>query len=812
MTLPISKKRILFTSLLVAIGLLAASCGSSSDNTVPEITEPGTDIADSDNPETSATPTIPSSTTDPESPTPPRTQPVPDLPTATAISAGRYHTCALIKDSTIRCWGDNNSGQLGNSTGGEEGNLEPVQVLGISDATTVTTGGLHSCALHEDGTISCWGNNRSGQLGNGTGGSDEDRSFVPIQVLGITDATAITTGGYHSCALLEDGTISCWGDNFYGQLGNGTGGEDDVSLVPVQVRGITDATAITTGSWHSCALHEDGTISCWGRNEYGQLGNGTDKSSLVPVQVLGITDATTITTSYYHSCALHQDATISCWGNNWDGQLGNGTNTDSFVPVQVWGITDATVITAGSWHSCALHQDGTISCWGWSSGTRLGTALVRKDIYRSFVPVQILGITDATAITSGSWHSCALHQDGTISCWGWNNYGQLGNGTGGNDGERNLEPVGVISISDAIAITTGNLHSCALHEDGTISCWGSNWDRQLGNGTGGNEGDLTFVPGGVLGITDATAITADWGHSCALHEDGTISCWGSNNYGQLGNGTRNRSFVPVQVLGIADATAITADWGHSCALHEDGTISCWGDNSSGELGNGTGGNDEDRSLVPIQVLGITDATTITTGGSHSCALHQDGTISCWGRNEYGQLGNGAGGNDEDGSLLPVEVLGITDATAITTGYAHSCALHEDGTISCWGRNRFGELGNGTDDEDRSLMPVGVQGISDAIAITTGVANSCALHEGGTISCWGSNSYGQLGNGTGDGERSLIPVEVLDITDATAITTSYVHSCALHEDGNISCWGSNKYGQLGDGRDPRVPNLVVGFGG
>ena len=162
--------------------------------------------------------------------------------------------------------------------------------------------------------------------------------------------------------------------------------------------------------------------------------------------------------------------------------------------------------------------------------------------------------------------------------------------------------------------------------------------------------------------------------------------------------------------------------------------------------------------------------------------------------------------------MPVKVLGISDATTITTGYGHSCALHQTGTISCWGANWAGQLGNSTggNNEDRSLVPVQVQGITNATAVTTGYGHSCALHQIGTISCWGNNWTGQLGNSTTT--DSSVPVQVQDISDTTTITTSNDHSCALHQDGTISRWGNNENGQLGNGSDPRVPNLVVGFGG
>ena len=315
----------------------------------------------------------------------------------------------------------------------------------------------------------------------------------------------------------------------------------------------------------------------------------------------------------------------------------------------------------------------------------------------------------------------------------------------------------------------------------------------------------------VFGITDATAITAGNRHSCALRQDGTISCWGINWEGQLGNGNEARSVIPVQVAGISDATAIAAGNSFSCALHQDGTISCWGSNWEGQLGNGQSGENA-HSPLPVKVTGITDATAIAAGNSFSCALHQDSTISCWGKNSEGQLGNGQTPGYGQFSSLPVKVTGITDATAIATGWLHSCALHQNGTISCWGGDA---LGNGQDAV--SPVPLQVFGISDATAINI-YGHSCALHRGGTISCWGNNYWGQLGNGqsgrnAGLVSHSLVPVKVTGITDATAIATGDDHSCALHQNDTISCWGNNSEGQLGDGttRNRSTPVRVTGFG-
>ena len=347
-----------------------------------------------------------------------------------------------------------------------------MEVEGITDATAINAGDNHSCALREGGTMSCWGNNENGQLGNRQSG-DYLVSSVPVQVVDIADAKAVSAGDFHSCALREGGTISCWGSN-WGQLGNGQSGDDAYSLVPVEVEGITDATAITTSWGHSCALHQTGTISCWGDNYYGQLGNGTDTNSSAPVQIVDITDAKAVSAGYRHSCALREGGTISCWGNNNNGQLGNRTDdTHSLVPVKVADITDATAITTEGQHSCALREGGTISCWGSNYSGELGNGTDTD----SRMPVEVTDITDATAINVGYEHSCALHEDGTISCWGNNRYGQLGNGT---DTHSQL-PVEVTDIIDATAITTGDEHSCALREGGTVSCWGDNYYGELGN-------------------------------------------------------------------------------------------------------------------------------------------------------------------------------------------------------------------------------------------------------------------------------------------------------------------------------------------
>jgi len=339
----------------------------------------------------------------------------------------------------------------------------------------------------------------------------------------------------------------------------------------------------------------------------------------------------------------------------------------------------------------------------------------------------------------GVAYNCALLSDGTAKCWGYNSYGQLGNGTT----TRSTTPVSVSGLSNAVAIATGRYHTCALLNDGTAKCWGYNIYGQLGNGST----NTSTTPVSVSGLHNAVAITTGAYHTCALLNDGTAKCWGYNNYGQLGNGTTTNSATPVSVPGLSNAVAIATGYYHTCALLSDGTAKCWGYNNYGQLGNGT----TTDSTTSVSVSGLSNAVAIATGYYHTCALLNDGTAKCWGYNNYGQLGNGT----TTDSTTSVSVSGLSNAVAIATGLYHTCALLNDGTAKCWGYNNYGQLGDGTG--NTSYTPVSVLWLSNAVAIETGDYHTCALLNDGTAKCWGYNNYGQLGNGTTN--TSTTPVSV-----------------------------------------------------
>jgi len=303
------------------------------------------------------------------------------------------------------------------------------------------------------------------------------------------------------------------------------------------------------------------------------------------------------------------------------------------------------------------------------------------------------------------------------------------------------------------------------------------------------------TPKKIPGIADAVDISVGGSHACALTRDDTIYCWGRNHYGALGNGTTDNSIEPVKVSNISDATAITSAFDHSCALHSDGAVSCWGGNQYGQLGNGTFSD----TLIATKVSGITDTIAVSSRYKHTCALHNNGTISCWGRNYYGALGNGAhissaNPTEENNSAIPLKVVGIENAVAISAGLSYTCALHVDRTISCWGSNMFtGKLGDGTTKD--SSTPVKVLDIDDATSIVTGNSFACAFRATNTVTCWGENRIL---------EEISIGSVFFDLANSERIVSLspglYWHICALYTDTTVHCWGMiNEFQEWEKGR-------------
>jgi glucosylceramidase len=455
---------------------------------------------------------------------------------------------------------------------------------------------------------------------------------------------------------------------------------------------------------------------------------------------------------------------------------------------------------------CTVLLSGGVDCWGDNTDGELGNGTTGgpEGANGYDTPQAVTGITDAVSVSSNIYGYCAVLSTGGVDCWGYNFYGQLGNGTtGGPDGEYGYDtPQPVTGITDAVSVSSDGNDAigtgygtgyCAVLSTGSVDCWGYDTHGELGNGTtGGPDGEYGYdTPQPVTGITDAVSVSsANDGSYCAVLSTGGVDCWGYNLYGELGNGTTggpdgaNGYDTPQAVTGITDAVSVSSQGvdDNYCAVLSNGGVDCWGVNGVGELGNGTTGGPDGASGydTPQAVTGITDAVSVSSGNYGSyCAVLLTGGVDCWGYNALGELGNGTtGGPDgQDGYDTPQAVTGITKAVSVSSDiHEDYCAVLSTGGVECWGRNTYGELGNGTtsgpDGEDGYDTAQAVTGIIDAASVSSqGVdGNYCAVLSTGGVDCWGYNALGELGNGTTggpDGQDGYdTPQAVTGITDAS----------------------------------------------
>ncbi len=706
-----------------------------------------------------------------------------------SIAAGRAHTCAVLTNGDVKCWGANWAGQLGDGTI-EDRNV-PVTVQNLDgSAQTVTAGNAHTCALTNDGAAKCWGANWAGQLGDGTA---ESRNF-PVSVVGLSSGvTMVSAGEEHTCALTAGGGAKCWGSTWWGQLGDGSDGYDEDRLQPVDVTGLESGVRqIIAAERHTCAVLNDGSVKCWGNGDYGQLGIGDTSSvgdcrddgevcQLTPIDVIGLDENVhSVDAQGSHTCAVLESGKIKCWGLNRFAQLGSdgndslcngglGTNLCSLAPAEVGGLgAQAQTVAAGGEYTCALLQDGSIQCWGFNEHGQLGFGAVgRRDVK---TPVDVVGLNGAIQHpAAGGSHNCLLFDDDSVWCWGGNQHGQLGDGT---LMPRNT-PVPVSGLGDAaISIEGGNQNTCAVTSAGSVKCWGNVPGLDYPNGP--EDGTVPRVIPGLESGALSVSLTGDagGGTACAVMADGGVKCWGNNLYGQLGDGTRTYSHTPVDVVGL-DGRALwaVARWGHTCALLESGEVQCWGSNQWGQMGIGqdagcdpqNGGSLDCHHTAPVTVDALgSNVTAITGGWAHMCALVGSGGVKCWGLNNTAQIGDGTV-EPPDGMLdvsdiryTPTDVVGLDSGVEQVDAFSeHTCAVLDNGNVMCWGYNEHAQLGdgggvpcgNGRTEDLCQPTPVGVAGLGGSAAhVAAGVNHSCALLENGGMQCWGGNYYGTSGDG------------------------------------------------------------------
>jgi alpha-tubulin suppressor-like RCC1 family protein len=609
----------------------------------------------------------------------------------------------LFADGSVQCWGIIYYGEVGDGTPPDSETLVPldarVTVVGLERAVQLALSS-EMCARLDDGTARCW------NYGFGV---------TPAPIAGLAGVTQIIAGaGNNTCAVLDTGTATCW-------YGNQT---------PVVVEGLSGIVQYASGVSHSCAVLSDGTVWCWGVNSEGELGNGTQVSSTTPVQVKGITGAKQVALGYGHSCARLGDGTVWCWGYDYARELAFGsTQHFSFTlqATQVPGLSGVQDIAAGTNHTCARLGDGSVWCWGQDLSSELGNGPSSVVCLPHDQPV----IQRASFLFAGGNTSCVLDGNLGLACWG-----QVA-----QPPDTHSSPV-TIALSQTPspgAIAAGDEHICLIRTDRTVACWGNDLAGQLGDGQAVLYVDAQH-PVTVTGLDQVSALSLGQGFSCALRLDGTVVCWGGDNYGQTGDSSPTWPNLPNTIPGLANVTAVQAGARHVCAILADRTVVCWGENLSGQLGPGDAAV---MRTTPLAVPGLSGVVALAAGSSHTCALLDTQRVACWGDDRSGQLGV-ATPSGSTSIATPTLVAGLDHVVAVAAGNAHTCALLADGTVRCWGAGSEGELGDGLG-ADR-FSPAQVSGLTNVVQIALGSDQSCARLGDGTIRCWGGNDSGQVGAG------------------------------------------------------------------
>ena len=572
----------------------------------------------------------------------------------------------------------------------------------------------------------------------------------------------VTAGVSHTCAIRMDDTLWCWGRNDAGQLGLGSAARE--SDQPAQVPGTWKH--VSSLFMTTCAIDSTDAMYCWGLSDNGQAGSNVARV-LAPNLIDGETWSE-VATGYYFSCGITTDGAAKCWGYNVNGELGTGDTTPSLTPRPIDSQLQFAHFDAGASQSCAIAKpDGSLWCWGFGAYGQLG----QGDGAGHTSPVQV-GSDAWLDVSLGNYVSCGVLATGHLRCWGTGYRSELGTA-----GAVSQPTPGIVGVdSDGWVDVEMNLeHACARRTDGSVWCWGENDDLQLANSNLPVTDPVpTVVPGGP---TSWIAMATGQYHFCGIGADHALYCMGLRDEGALGDSTGSLT-APVQVMPAA--TQLAAAYHSSCAVDASNARFCWGENDHGQLGDGTARNYD----VPTHMG--SGGSQLVVGLYDTCVLGATGHLLCAGASPEYEIDPTQGQH-----LTPIEVAAGFAPFSTVTLTSHGCAI-ATGQLVCWGYGVDGELGDGTNLSSSNPEAIGVD--KTWTQVVAGDNHTCGISANG-VQCWGLGGYGELGDGTATAHTTPSPVTTTATTGT--ILAAGATSCLL-TGGTLSCWGYNDNGQLGTG--------------
>ena len=699
------------------------------------------------------------------------------------ISVGNVHTCVL-DHGKLSCFGDNTAGQIGDGTQGSlnESKLQTTPYRVKSDTTwkRVAAGGAFTCALDASGARYCWGNDGYGQFGDGS------RTSSPNPVGPIDDGWAeISSGGQHACGITTDGHLKCWGDNATSALGV----DGDDSYVPLEPMPADRFSAVSAGPFYTCAIKNPGALWCWGsvpaQSDHTPKQLGTDRTWVA------------VDAGQYSACGLKSDHSLWCWGYGFAGLgQGEGVFKDSTEPLQVGTDTDWATVHAGAATYCAVKQDGSAYCWGWSGDGQVGQVTADDTLFiamprRVESPgqwslVDVGGYVDGGSSFSGA-QAAGFDASGALYTWGSGIRGQLGNGDSGR-GAPDPRPLGTETFT---AVGGG----FALKADGTAWTWGPGASGYIGRDSGGGPTGSVRHPTPLQLQTDVAAIAASVALGAGpvyqfgrlwVAKDGTL--WNRQPVcPTLDPNYQGFTLCPestTQVGTDTDWALVAASVFRACAIKKSGALYCWG---LGPIGNGQDGQGSNvqKYATPQPIAAGKTWKAVALGELQLCGIQTDGSLWCWGGDSWGELGQGSSFLER---LVPARVGSASDWVNISAGPNATCGIRQGGALYCWGYHA--STGQGQSAPDASLPAPTLSGrtFTDVDVHAAG----CAVGTDGTLWCWGIGSLGEVGTVLPPGQNvQWDPIQVGTGSDWMAVHEQLNGTCALKKSGALWCWGDRQ---------------------